>query len=118
LLIRSTILLCPLCCLLSVLTVERHRGFGFVVFQDPSDAQAALDNMSDSELYGRVLKCNLAKPGAAGAAGGARTGGAIWAGEAADEFYGNVPKSAEAVDAAIMHAQNQDAKARAATQQQ
>lgn len=62
--------------------------------------------MQDSELYGRVLKCNLAKPAAAAG------GGAIWAGQQADEFYGNLPKSADAIDAAMQHQQNVDAKAR------
>ncbi|ORX85047.1 hypothetical protein K493DRAFT_291325 [Basidiobolus meristosporus CBS 931.73] len=43
---------------------EQHRGFGFVEFENPEDAQAAIDNMHNSELYGRVIKVNLAKPGA------------------------------------------------------
>lgn len=41
---------------------EKHRGFAFVEFELPEDAQAAIDNMSDSELYGRTLRVNLAKP--------------------------------------------------------
>jgi len=84
---------------------EKHRGFGFVEFCDADDAAAALENMQDSELYGRVLKCNLAKAGAA-------AGGAVWAGQQADEWYGNLPKSADAIDAAVQHQQNVDAKAR------
>ena len=41
---------------------EKHRGFAFVEFELPEDAQAAIDNMHDSELYGRTLRVNLAKP--------------------------------------------------------
>jgi peptidyl-prolyl isomerase E (cyclophilin E) len=37
-----------------------HRGFAFVEFEDAADAQAAIDNVHDSELFGRVLTCNLA----------------------------------------------------------
>ncbi|KNE72959.1 hypothetical protein AMAG_17188 [Allomyces macrogynus ATCC 38327] len=47
---------------------EPHRGFAFVEFEDPEDALDAIDNLHLSELYGRTLKVNLAKPGA-------RTGG-------------------------------------------
>jgi len=39
-----------------------HRGFGFVEFEEARDAQAALDNMNLSELFGRVIKCSMAKP--------------------------------------------------------
>ena len=41
---------------------EKHRGFAFVEFELPEDAKAAIDNMNDSELYGRTLRVNLAKP--------------------------------------------------------
>ncbi len=58
---------------------ERHRGFAYVTFDSPSDAAAALENMNDSELYGRVLKCNVAKPAS-------MKGSAVWVGEAADEW--------------------------------
>lgn len=59
-----------------------HRGFGFVEFDLAMDAQAALDNMHLSELFGRTIKVNLAKPGKGGA-GGMRSGPekAIWADE-------------------------------------
>ncbi|KAI8813385.1 cyclophilin-like domain-containing protein [Cladochytrium replicatum] len=39
-----------------------HRGFGFVEFEDPADADAAIHNMHNSELFGRVIKVNIAKP--------------------------------------------------------
>ena len=35
---------------------QKNRGFGFVDFEEREDAAAALDNMNNSELYGRVLK--------------------------------------------------------------
>ena len=35
---------------------EKHRGFAFIEFELPEDAQAAIDNMHDSELYGRTLR--------------------------------------------------------------
>eukprot|EP01111_Echinosteliopsis_oligospora_P013172 TRINITY_DN4653_c0_g1_i1.p2 TRINITY_DN4653_c0_g1~~TRINITY_DN4653_c0_g1_i1.p2 ORF type:complete len:130 (+),score=46.58 TRINITY_DN4653_c0_g1_i1:425-814(+) len=41
---------------------QKHRGFGFVEYELPEDAQAALENMHESELFGKVLHCNLAKP--------------------------------------------------------
>jgi peptidyl-prolyl isomerase E (cyclophilin E) len=34
----------------------QHRGFGFVEFEEKEDAAAAIDNMHNSEIYGRVLK--------------------------------------------------------------
>eukprot|EP00298_Acanthocystis_sp_HF-20_P004649 c14978_g1_i1.p1 GENE.c14978_g1_i1~~c14978_g1_i1.p1 ORF type:complete len:136 (+),score=74.15 c14978_g1_i1:37-444(+) len=41
---------------------QKHRGFGFVEFEEIGDAKAAIENMNDSELFGRVLKVNLSKP--------------------------------------------------------
>merc|ERR1711963_862950 len=41
---------------------EKHRGFAFIEFELQEDAQAAIENMHDSELYGRTLRVNLAKP--------------------------------------------------------
>ena len=41
---------------------EKHRGFAFVEFELPEDAQAAIENMNDSELFGRTLRVNSAKP--------------------------------------------------------
>ncbi|KAF0699964.1 Aste57867_9514 [Aphanomyces stellatus] len=43
-------------------TTQRNKGFGFVEFAHEEDAKEALDNMDDSELYGKVLKVNIAKP--------------------------------------------------------
>ena len=44
---------------------EKHRGFAFVQFDDKGDAADAIDNMNGGELFGRVLRVNLAKPDAA-----------------------------------------------------
>ena len=41
---------------------EPHRGFGYVEFSLAEDAREAIDNMDQAELYGRVIKCNQAKP--------------------------------------------------------
>ncbi|KAJ3043324.1 Peptidyl-prolyl cis-trans isomerase cyp10 [Rhizophlyctis rosea] len=41
---------------------NQHRGFGFVEFESAADAQAAIENMHMSELYGKVVKVNLARP--------------------------------------------------------
>ncbi|RUS23213.1 peptidyl-prolyl cis-trans isomerase E [Endogone sp. FLAS-F59071] len=41
---------------------NQHRGFGFVEFENVEDTAAAIDNMNLSELYGKVIKVNLARP--------------------------------------------------------
>ncbi|XP_013077582.1 peptidyl-prolyl cis-trans isomerase-like isoform X2 [Biomphalaria glabrata] len=41
---------------------EKHRGFGFVEFESAEDAAHAIDNMNESELFGRTIRVNLAKP--------------------------------------------------------
>lgn len=41
---------------------EKHRGFAFVEFELAEDAAAAIDNMNDSELFGKTIRCNIAKP--------------------------------------------------------
>ena len=41
---------------------QKHRGFGFVEFEFTEDAAAAIDNMNESELFGRTIRVNLAKP--------------------------------------------------------
>ena len=41
---------------------DPHRGFGYVEFEHAGDAREAIDNMDQSELYGRVIKVAAAKP--------------------------------------------------------
>lgn len=41
---------------------EKHRGFAFIEYENAQDAAAAIDNMNDSELFGRIIRVNLAKP--------------------------------------------------------
>lgn len=41
---------------------QKHRGFAFIEYESAEDAAAAIDNMNDSELFGRAIRVNLAKP--------------------------------------------------------
>jgi RNA recognition motif-containing protein len=41
--------------------IELHRGFAYVEFEEAEDAQEAIDNMDQSELFGRILKVSLAR---------------------------------------------------------
>ena len=34
----------------------KHKGFGFVQFVSEEDAEAAIDNMHENELFGRTLR--------------------------------------------------------------
>ncbi|OCK83212.1 putative peptidyl prolyl cis-trans isomerase cyclophilin [Lepidopterella palustris CBS 459.81] len=43
-------------------STDPHRGFGYVEFENATDAKEAIDNMDQSELYGRVIKVAPAKP--------------------------------------------------------
>jgi len=43
-------------------SMESHRGFGYVEFEDPEDTKEAIDNMDQSELFGKVIKVSAAKP--------------------------------------------------------
>lgn len=43
-------------------STEPHRGFGYVEYEHPGDAKEAIDNMDQSELFGRVIKVAQAKP--------------------------------------------------------
>ena len=38
------------------------KGFGFVEFEQVEDAKAAMENMDEAELCGRVLHVKIAKP--------------------------------------------------------
>jgi len=41
---------------------SKHRGFAFLEYELPEDAAAAIDNMNESELCGRTVRVNIAKP--------------------------------------------------------
>lgn len=43
-------------------SADPHRGFGYVEFEVAADAKEAVDNMDQSELFGRVIKVAPAKP--------------------------------------------------------
>ncbi len=43
-------------------STDPHRGFGYVEFEIPGDAKEAIDNMDQSELFGRIIKVAAAKP--------------------------------------------------------
>ena len=58
-------------------STEPHRGFAYVEFEDPDDAKAAVDNMDQSELFGRVIRVSAAKaPKSATEGLGSKT--AVW----------------------------------------
>lgn len=40
----------------------KHRGFCFVEFSSAEDCAACIDNLHGSQLYGRTLTVNYAKP--------------------------------------------------------
>ena len=42
---------------------NQHRGFAFVEFEEMEDCQEAIYNLNLSELQGKLLKVNLARPG-------------------------------------------------------
>ncbi|KAK9379545.1 uncharacterized protein V2V93DRAFT_373019 [Kockiozyma suomiensis] len=41
---------------------ETHRGYAFIEFESPVDAEAAVDNMNLSQLSGRSIRVTTAKP--------------------------------------------------------
>ncbi|KAM0191975.1 hypothetical protein ACHAPA_003058 [Fusarium lateritium] len=42
-------------------STEPHRGFAYVEYEDAADAKEAIDNMDQSEFFGKVLKVSQAK---------------------------------------------------------
>ncbi|KAJ6441966.1 peptidyl prolyl cis-trans isomerase cyclophilin [Purpureocillium lavendulum] len=42
-------------------STDAHRGFAYVEYEDAEDAKEAIDNMDQSEFFGRILKVSQAK---------------------------------------------------------
>ncbi|KAH0594183.1 hypothetical protein MHUMG1_08022 [Metarhizium humberi] len=42
-------------------STDAHRGFAYVEYEDPEDAKEAIDNMDQSEFFGKILKVSQAK---------------------------------------------------------
>jgi len=53
----------------------RSRGFGFVTIADDSGAEKAIEEMNGTELDGRTLTVNQARPRTGGGGGGGNGGG-------------------------------------------
>ncbi len=56
---------------------DRSKGFGFVEMPDNADSQSAINDLNDTELKGRTLKVNKARPRpeSRGGRGGSQGGG-------------------------------------------
>lgn len=53
----------------------RPRGFGFVEMATGEDANTAVSRLNGTELDGRQIKVEIAKPAGSGGGGGQRRGG-------------------------------------------
>ena len=53
----------------------QSKGFGFVEMADSADAARAIEQFNETELKGRNIKVNEARPREAGGGGGNRGGG-------------------------------------------
>ncbi len=40
---------------------DKQRGFAFIEFESDSDAADAIENMDGSELFGKIIRCTIAK---------------------------------------------------------
>jgi RNA recognition motif-containing protein len=58
----------------------RPRGFGFVEMTNATEAQAAINGLNGSQLQGRALTVNEARPREAGAGGNRGGGGGGYSG--------------------------------------
>ena len=53
----------------------KPRGFGFITMSTPEEAQKAIDSLNGTELDGRALTVNIARPREERAGGGGGGGG-------------------------------------------
>jgi RNA recognition motif-containing protein len=60
----------------------KHRGFAFVEYHSPDDAEEAAFNLDGSDFLGRTLRVSLAQPNQAGKLSSSTSGAS--AGSAAD----------------------------------
>lgn len=44
--------------------VVKHKGYGFVEFEEPEDCDQAIDNMHEAEVFGNVIKVQKARKNA------------------------------------------------------
>ena len=88
-------------------TKGTHRGFCFVEYQEPDDAEEAIYNLDGAELLGRVLKVSMAQPNQASKLSqGASMNEAIWK---SDEWFQQ--QVSDQADQAKEQLKEQDAKA-------
>lgn len=80
-------------------STDLHRGFGYVEFEEAVDAKEAIDNMDQSELFGRVIKVSMAKPDSRKETGqpGLASTTAVWEQEGYLAKYGEQERTAEEV---------------------
>ncbi|HTV61737.1 MAG TPA: RNA-binding protein [Verrucomicrobiae bacterium] len=53
-------------------TTNRSRGFGFVTMSTDEEAQKAIDSLNGTQLDGRAITVNVARPREEGSGGGGR----------------------------------------------
>lgn len=42
--------------------VAKNRGFAFIEYEENEDAESAIDNFDEGELFGKIVKVKPAKP--------------------------------------------------------
>lgn len=73
-------------------STDPHRGFGYIEFELAGDAKEAIENMDQSELFGRVIKVAAAKPQKESNEGlGSKT--AVWEQVCYKHFFPTSPSS-------------------------